>query len=203
MISGRRKGRKEKLTRRRVHRPKNSLRSDASPRQYDQILVFNDRNFLPRLFLAETHLDEITKNLAYESRAVDMYAVTLLKFFSFFVFSANETVKPIVSRHHLHHHRVVLGRAWLRQWDHFRLSYLLHAFQLHRRPNVQNGRVRRANYRIRFKGIGWVFVGRKIEQVKFKFFRRPFLLSSLYRGARLRNETNNPDNVRFENCRSG
>lgn len=157
MISGRRKGRKEKLTRRRVHRPKNTERCFASPSN-DQILVFDDRNFLPNcFFLAKTHFEEHRNNEGIrESIRPRTRLSTLFKFFLVFRFSANETVKLIVSRHHLHHHRVVLGRAWLRQWDHFRLSYLLHAFQLHRRPNVQNGRVRWANYRIRFKGIGWV-----------------------------------------------
>lgn len=69
--------------------------------------------------------------------------------------SANETIEPVVSRHHLHHHRVVMGRAGLRQWDHFRLSHLLHAFQLHERPNVQDRRVRRASHWIPFKRARW------------------------------------------------
>lgn len=159
MISGRRKGRKEKLTRRRVHRPKNSLRSDASPRRVTIKSLFSTiETFFQTVSFSRKHISKntgITKE--YESRYVHVPGFQLCSsFFLVFRFSANETVKLIVSRHHLHHHRVVLGRAWLRQWDHFRLSYLLHAFQLHRRPNVQNGRVRWANYRIRFKGIGWV-----------------------------------------------
>lgn len=200
----RKEGRKEKLTR--VHRPKNSLRCGASPRQNRCFQRSLAQNFPRRFFfLTKTHFDDvITNTLVYtwEPESDSRYAREVSWSFSFFRFSANETVKPIVPRHHLHHHRIVLGRAWLRQWDHIRLSHLLHAFQLHRRQNVQDG-VRWANYRIRFKGIGWVFVRWRTKTklrnwLNVKFFRFSSLLCTA-----ARNEINNPDNSPFRELSFG
>lgn len=78
--------------------------------------------------------------------------------YQFFVRSADETLEPLVSRYHLHHHRIVMVRAGERQWDHFRLSHLLHAFQLHRRSHAQARRVRQLDHRIRLEGTELVFM---------------------------------------------
>lgn len=88
MISGRRKGRKEKLTRRRVHRPKNSLRSDASPRRVTIKSLFSTiQTFFQTVSFSRKHISKntgITKE--YESRYVHVPGFQLCSsFFSFFV----------------------------------------------------------------------------------------------------------------------
>lgn len=106
----RKEGRKEKLTR--VHRPKNSLRFASTKSLFSTIA----RAKLSSTFLLSYENTFRRCNNEYSriyTRARERFAIrtrTLLKFFVF-RFSANETVKPIVSRHHLHHHRIVLGRA--------------------------------------------------------------------------------------------